>query len=199
MLRTIIGFISVLVFLTAMLPEVSAQLVAQDTVMRHIVLDEVIVYPKKTKPTGKQQRHAQRMQRLEYNVRKAYPFAVIAAKKINEIEIKISKVSSKKEKEKIIKEEYKDLMRTFKKPLMKLTISQGRILIKLIYRETSASSFSHIREYRGGFNAYFWQSIALLFGNNLKSDYEPYGEDAEIEKIVKKIENENTLFRNFVE
>lgn len=52
------------------------------------------------------------------------------------------------------------------------------------------SSFAHIREYRGTVNAYFWQSIALLFGNNLKAAYDPYGEDAEIEEIVQKIVKE---------
>lgn len=78
-------------------------------------------------------------------------------------------------------------MKTFKAPLMKLSVTQGRILVRLIYRETNASSFSHIREYKGGVNAYFWQSIALIFGNNLKADYDPYGADAEIEAIVQKI------------
>lgn len=67
---------------------------------------------------------------------------------------------------------------------MKLTITQGRILIRLIYRETNNSAFAHIKEYKGSVNAYFWQSLALLFGNNLKADYEPYGKDADIEEIV---------------
>ena len=70
---------------------------------------------------------------------------------------------------------------------MKLSITQGKILIRLIYRETHESSFAHIREYKGGVNAYLWQSIALLFGNNLKADYDATGEDAEIETIVQKI------------
>ena len=95
------------------------------------------------------------------------------------------------ERRKIIKEEYAQLMKTFKAPLMRLTITQGRILIRLIYRETNNTSFSHIREYRGAVNAYFWQSIALLFGHNLKADYDPNGEDAEIEAIVRKIQQEN--------
>lgn len=82
-------------------------------------------------------------------------------------------------------------MKTFKTPLMKLSITQGRILIRLIYRETNHTSFAHIREYRGTVNAYFWQSLALLFGNNLKAGYEPHGEDAEIEEIIQKILQEN--------
>lgn len=149
-------------------------------------LPEVVVKAKTRNPTY-YRRYNQRMARLEYNVRKVYPYAQIAAAKINEIEKKLSKVSRESEKKKIIKEEYSSLMKTFKAPLMKLSVTQGRILVRLIYRETNASSFSHIREYKGGVNAYFWQSLALLFGNNLKADYNPYGADAEIEAIVQKI------------
>lgn len=149
-------------------------------------LPEVVVKTKTRNPAY-YRRYNQRMARLEYNVRKVYPYAQIAAAKINEIEKKLSKVSRESEKKKIIKEEYSSLMKTFKAPLMKLSVTQGRILVRLIYRETNASSFSHIREYKGGVNAYFWQSLALLFGNNLKADYNPYGADAEIEAIVQKI------------
>lgn len=141
----------------------------------------------KTRNPVHYRRYNQRMERLEYNVRKVYPYAQIAAAKINEIEKRLAKTNRESEKKKIIKEEYSSLMKTFKAPLMKLSVTQGRILVRLIYRETSASSFSHIREYKGGVNAYFWQSIALLFGNNLKADYDPYGADAEIEAIVQKI------------
>lgn len=150
-------------------------------------LDEVKVYGKNL---GKRQlkRYARRQSRLEYNVRKVYPYARIAAREIQKIDTRISQVSNRKERRQIIREEYGNLMKSFKKPLMKLSITQGRILIRLIYRETQNSAFAHIREYKGSVNAYFWQSIALLFGNNLKADYEPYGKDAEIEEIVLSIE-----------
>ncbi len=108
-----------------------------------------------------------------------------------EIEQKLAQTKKESERKKIIKEEYALLMKTFKTPLMKLSITQGRILIRLIYRETNHTSFAHIREYRGTVNAYFWQSLALLFGNNLKAGYEPHGEDAEIEEIIQKILQEN--------
>ena len=123
-----------------------------------------------------------------YNVRKAYPYAKIAAAKINEIEARLANIHTKRERERIIKEEYKQLMKTFKKPLMSLTVTQGKILVRLIYRETHNSSFHHIKEYKGGVNAYFWQSLALLFGNNLKADYEPEGRDKDIEEVVRQIE-----------
>lgn len=165
-------------------------IVRQGDTIPSVWLDEVIVIGK-THRSNWYKRQNRRNARLEYNVRKVYPFALIAAAKVNEIEQKLSRVKKEAERKKIIKEEYAQLMKTFKAPLMKLSINQGKILIRLIYRETNHTSFAHIREYRGSVNAYFWQSIALLFGNNLKADYDPYGEDAEIEEIVQRIQQES--------
>lgn len=170
--------------------EVTRTIIIGNDTIAHVWLNEVIVKGK-TRNANWYQRQYKRRTRLEYNVRKVYPYARIAAAKINEIEEKLALVKKESERKKIIKEEYAQLMKTFKAPLMKLSITQGRILIRLIYRETSHSSFAHIREYRGAVNAYFWQSLALLFGNNLKASYDPYGEDAEIEEIVQKILQEN--------
>ncbi len=166
--------------------EVVRSFIRQGDTIPHVWLEEVTV---KGKMYGKAfyKRYDRHRARLEYNVRKVYPYARTAAAKVNEIERRLSTVKRETERKKIIKEEYSQLMKTFKAPLMKLSITQGRILIRLIYRETSHTSFSHIREYRGSVNAYFWQSIALIFGNNLKAAYDPLGEDAEIEEIVQKI------------
>ncbi len=154
----------------------------------HILLKEYTIQGKKHTSSW-YKRYNRKKSRLEYNVKKAYPYAKIAARKINEINNRLASVTNKKEQKKIIQAEYHEMMKVFKKPLMKLSITQGRILIRLIYRETNHTSFAHIREYKGAFNAYFWQSIALLFGNNLKTTYDPLGEDAEIEEIVRKIES----------
>ena len=162
-------------------------IIGKDT-LPHVTLNEVYVFAKKLNPR-QYARQQKRNHRLIYNVRKALPYAKIAATKINEIETKLTNVHSKRERERIIKEEYKQLMQTFKKPLMSLTVTQGKILVRLVYRETNNSSFHHIKEYKGGVNAYFWQSLALLFGNNLKADYEPEGRDKEIEEIVQAIES----------
>lgn len=170
--------------------QIVRSIVRQGDTLPHVWLEEVIV-KRKTHHTNWYKRQHNRNIRLEYNVRKVYPYARIAATKVNEIEKKLAGVTKEAEKKKIIKEEYAQLMKTFKAPLMKLSITQGRILIRLIYRETNHSSFAHIREYRGAVNAYFWQSIALLFGNNLKAAYDPCGEDAEIEEIVQKILKES--------
>ena len=69
-----------------------------------------------------------------------------------------------------------------------MTITQGRLLIKLIDRETHNTSYKLIRDYRGKFPAVFWQGIARIFGTNLKDVYDPFGEDALIELIINEID-----------
>lgn len=176
--------------LLAQHPEIVHAVIQGKDTIPHIWLEEVFVKPR-NRNNNLYQKNVRRRSRLEYNVRKVYPYARIAAAKINEIETKLSQVTKEAQRKQIIKAEYAQLMKTFKAPLMKLSVNQGRILIRLIYRETNNTSFGHIREYRGTVNAYFWQSIALLFGNNLKAAYDPAGEDAEIEQIVLKILAEN--------
>ena len=165
---------------------VPSVIMGRDTVP-HVLLHEVDVVARLKNPR-KYARQQQRNQSMGYNVRKVFPYAKIAAAKINEIENKLAQTDSEAKRKQIIKKEYKELMHTFKQPLMKLTVTQGKILVRLIYRETNNTSFNHIKEYKGTVNAYFWQSLALLFGNNLKADYEPNGRDREIEQIVRSIE-----------
>jgi hypothetical protein len=69
-----------------------------------------------------------------------------------------------------------------------MTITQGRLLIKLIDRETQNTSYVLIKDYRGKLSAAFWQGIARIFGTNLKSEYDPEGEDALIESIIQEID-----------
>ena len=161
--------------------------VSEADTLPHVYLQEVKVKGKNLYKK-KYIRSARRQTRLEYNVKKVYPYARIAAEKIQQIDRQIDQTKDKSKRKEIIKKEYKALMKSFKQPLIKFAITQGRILVRLIYRETNNSAFAHIKEYKGSVNAYFWQSLALLFGNNLKADYEPYGKDREIEDIVKRIE-----------
>lgn len=82
----------------------------------------------------------------------------------------------------------KELEDEFGNDIRDLTFSQGKILIKLIYRETGNSSFEIVKELRGGFTAFIFQTLASLFGYNLKTTYDPEGEDQAIEKVVQMIE-----------
>jgi hypothetical protein len=69
-----------------------------------------------------------------------------------------------------------------------MSVNDGRVLIKLINRETNQVSYDIIEEVKGGFSAVFWQGVARIFGNNLKAQYDPLGEDRQIEQIVRYIE-----------
>ena len=76
-----------------------------------------------------------------------------------------------------------------KEELKKWSISDGKILLKLINRETNRSAYSIIENFRGEFSAVFWQGIARLFKNNLKNGYDPQGDDRMLEEVVRKIES----------
>ena len=81
----------------------------------------------------------------------------------------------------------KELKKEFTEPLTALSVYQGKILMKLINRETHNNCYDLIKEYRGGFTARFWQTVAWVFGSSLKQDYEPKGNDAEMESIVLEV------------
>lgn len=82
----------------------------------------------------------------------------------------------------------KELNKRFKGELENLTISQGQVLVKLINRQTGKNCFGIIKELKGGFSAVVWQSVALLFSNSLKKEYDPHGADREMEVIVAELE-----------
>ena len=82
-----------------------------------------------------------------------------------------------------------DLRAEYEEELMKLTVTQGKILIKLVDRETGNSSYNLVKELRNGLTAFFWQGLARLFGNDLKTEYDAIAFDKDIEQIVASIES----------
>ncbi len=159
--------------------------IQKDTLYR-IDVGEVIVTAKRKK-TRKYYRDTYRYKRMVRNIRIVYPYAQEANKTILEINRQLKSVKNKRERRRIIRKKYKGLMRTYKKPLMRLKISQGKVLMKLIDRESGNSSYYHIKELRGSFTAVFWQSIARLFGSSLKSKYDPLGKDWMMEEILERM------------
>jgi len=113
----------------------------------------------------------------------------VAGIKFEEYNRKIESVSSEKEKKRMMKQAEDELQAQFGPELKELTFTQGKILLKLIDRQTTNTSYDIVREFRGRFMAFFWQGIGKLFGYNLKTKYDPLREDAEIERIVLMIEN----------
>ena len=127
--------------------------------------------------------------KLVRDVKRAYPYAKVAALKMKEYNVIVNNAKNKKDKKKLMKKAEDDLKVQFEKDVKNLTDVQGKIIVKLIDRETGNSSYDIIKEFRGSLIATMWQSVGVLFGYNLKTTYDSNGEDKEIEDIVKKIEN----------
>ncbi len=132
----------------------------------------------------KRKRHLIRYSKLVYNIRKVYPYAKLAAIKLTEYQKIMDTVTTKKGRKAFARQAENALQEEFGQEIRKLTFSQGKILIKLIYRETGNSSYELVRELRGKFTAFIWQTLATLFGYNLKTGYDPNGEDRQIEEII---------------
>jgi hypothetical protein len=127
-------------------------------------------------------------QRLVYNVRTVYPYAVVVRMKLADVNDKLESFKTEKERKDYMKEVEKEVFRDYEGEMQQMTLTQGKLLIKLIDRETQNTSYELIRDYRGKVPAAFWQGVARIFGTNLKAEYDPYGEDAIIERIVQEIE-----------
>jgi hypothetical protein len=140
------------------------------------------------KLTGKWKRHWAEWTRLRNAVYVTYPYAIAASRIMNDINVKLEHVSDKKQRRAIIKSREKELKRDFADRLTQLSVYQGKVLMKLIYRQTGNNCYEIIQEYKGGFNAAFWQTIAIVFGSNLKQNYDPYGKDLDMEKIVRDVQ-----------
>jgi len=128
-------------------------------------------------------------ERLVRNVKKAYPYAKLAGIKFKEYNQKIAGIQSEKAQKAMMKQAEDEIEAQFGNELRDLTFSQGKILLKLIDRQTSNSSYDIVKDFRGKFRAFFYQSFARLFGYDLKARYDPLGEDADIERIVLMIES----------
>ncbi|HAN77740.1 MAG TPA: DUF4294 domain-containing protein [Bacteroidales bacterium] len=156
-----------------------------DTVL-HIDLGEITILPPYSFKNKKEQ---VRYTRLMLYVKKVYPYSKLIKLKLAEIEDGLAQITNEKEKKEYIKIKEKELRNQFEDELVKLTILQGRILLKLVDRETGKSTFEQIRRLKGNFQAFFWQSIATVFGTNLKTGYDGDGDDKMIEDIIIRIEN----------
>lgn len=126
--------------------------------------------------------------RLRNAVYVTYPYAKAAGKVMNEINAKLVNVSDKKQRKAIIKAREKDLKREFGDKLTNLSVYQGKVLMKLIYRETGNNCYEIISEYKGNFTAAMWQTVAIIFGSNLRQNYDAGGNDKAMEAIVQDVE-----------
>lgn len=164
---------------------VTTAIIIDGDTMPYIHLKEVIIF---APPQFKSRRSRIRYGKLVRNIKKVYPFAKLAGIKLSEYNEILVNVTEKKERRKIMRRAEDELQEEFGGDLKKLTFSQGKILLKLVDRETGECSYELVQELRGKFIAFFWQSFARIFGFNLKIRYDPKGKDKQIEHIVRMIE-----------
>ena len=157
-------------------------------VLPEVEIKEITVVARPSRESSKKSVY-RKYERLIFNLKKVYPYALMVRKKLDEVNSEIATLESEKSRKEYLKEFEKNIFGEYEDDIRNMTITQGRLLIKLIDRETQNTSYSLIRDYRGKFSAAFWQSIARIFGTNLKEEYDPFGEDAMIELILFEIES----------
>ncbi len=148
-------------------------------------IDEAYIFPRQK---FNSQWEYRRYLRLIRNVKKAYPYAKLAKKMFDDVAAHYETLKSDRAKKAYVKQVEKEIKVEYEDKLKNLTITQGRILIKLIDREIGETSYDVVKELRGSFNAFFWQTIARIFGSNLKSEFDAEGEDKLINEIIIMIE-----------
>jgi hypothetical protein len=136
-------------------------------------------------------RYQRKWSKLHRNVVKTYPYAQVAGQLIRAYNENLQELETEVEREEYLDRCEENLKAEFEGDLRKMTTSQGRVLIKLIDRETGNTSYDLIKQLRSGFTAFIWQGVAKLFGTNLKDNYDPSSNetDAMIEEIVLRIES----------
>ncbi|MBC7887843.1 MAG: DUF4294 domain-containing protein [Ferruginibacter sp.] len=178
----------------------SEQLYAQqninDTILSYAVIYNGDTIEAKTLPalglysrlTAKQMSDRAKWTRLRNAVYVTYPYAKRAGTVMNDMNAQLVKIDSKDARKKYIQSREKELKKEFTDPLTNLSIYQGRVLMKLINRETGNNCYDIIKEYKGSFTARFYQTVAFFFSSSLKQPYDKSGDDAEMEKIVQEVQ-----------
>ena len=123
---------------------------------------------------------------LKRRVLKVYPYALTAKEKLQAIQKVLDSIPKRRHKRRYTKDIAEWVKEEYSQQLKNLTMSEGKLLVKLIYRETETTSYQILKSYRGRFNAFFWQTMAKFWDNNLKTEYDPINirEDMLIEHII---------------
>ncbi len=148
-------------------------------------LANLFLYSKMTK---EQREAAAKYNRLRNAVYVTYPYARRAGLVMNEMNDKLASINKKSERRKFIQSKEAILRKEFTDPLTNLSVYQGKVLMKLINRETGNNCYEIIKEFKGGFTARFYQTLAFFFNSNLKQPYHAENEDAVVEKLVQEVQ-----------
>lgn len=153
-----------------------------DTVFME-TLDPIWVFPR---GRGFRQGDWRKEYKLIYNFNKVYPYALVGRSLMAQVDSTIAAdVTKRSERTRYINAVERELLRNFEKDIRKMTISQGMVLMRLVDRECGMSAYEIVRTYESGFAANFWQLVAKLFSQDLKTRYDPAGKDKKIEELVK--------------
>lgn len=121
-----------------------------------------------------------------YNFNKIYPYALVGRKMMAQVDqVLANDVEKQSQRNRYINDVERELLRMFEKDIRNMTISQGVLLLRLVDRECGMSGYEIIKTYENGFAAGFWQLVARLFSQDLKSRYDPNGKDKKIEELVR--------------
>jgi len=126
--------------------------------------------------------------RLRNAIYVTYPYARRAGAIMNEMNARLAHMKNDKKRQSYIKSREKELKKEFADPLTNLSVYQGKVLMKLINRQTGNNCYDIIKEYKGGFSARFWQTLAFVFGSSLKQPYNPSSTEKDMEVIVQEVE-----------
>lgn len=145
-------------------------------------------------PTARELRRGRRAlryySRLRFNVHKVYPYAVKIAAILDEVDAEMANLPNDRARREYVKQREKSLFGDYEDDVRSMTRSQGKVLVRLIHRQTDLSTFELIQDNKNGASALFWQSISLIFGINLRTEFDPSAEeeDSMIEYIVRGLE-----------
>lgn len=156
------------------------RIVDYDT-LANVLIPQIVVFPERKFASKRDYRN---YRRLIHNLKVVYPYAQIAKYKIAEMDVNYRSLKTDKERKEYVKQVEKELKDEFESQLVKLTFTQGRLLIKLIDREVGRTTYAVIRDLKGGFSAVFWQTLARLFGSNLKTEFEAMGDDKLLNELI---------------
>ena len=153
--------------------------------IKYVEMNNVYVFAPMTFKNDKQ-RNA--YNRLVNNVKKVLPIAKEVNRAILETYEYLATLPNQKAREEHLKLVEKGIKAQYTPRMKKLSLSQGKLLIKLIYRETNSSSYQLVQAFLGPSKAAFYQTFAWMFGASLKKEYEPEGKDRLTERVVRLVE-----------
>jgi hypothetical protein len=151
----------------------------------YVETNKIYVFPE---PEFKDEKQRQAYNRLVYNVKKVLPIAKEANKIILETYEYLETLPTKKERDEHMKRVEKDIKERYTPRMKKLSLSQGKLLIKLVYRECNSSSYNLVQAFLGPVKAGFYQAFAWTFGASLTKKYDPNGVDRLTERVVLQVE-----------